>query len=108
MTTPTVFELAQQEAEENVWVPTKATRFISRLLGRRFKRMEAASTMQRHRHKRQPKPTAVRVVTQLRSASRRRYISADSALPSKIMRAKRSATGRREFRTDRTPAESKT
>jgi hypothetical protein len=96
MTSLTVFELAQLEAEEAVWVPTRATRFISRLLGPKFRNVTSASTMERHRHKRQPKPSAVRMITELR-ASRRRYASNDSPIPVKTARIRRISRNRRTY-----------
>lgn len=107
MSTLSVFELAQLEAEENVWVPTKAARFISRLLSAKFKKMDTVSTMERHRHKRQPKPAAVRMITQLRSASRRRYTSNIVALSPNDVPAKRMPQRRRALMANAKPLATK-
>lgn len=95
MSTLTVFEVAQLEAEESVWVPARATRFISRLLSQRLKKLATGSTMERHRHRRQPRPSAVRMITQLRSTSRRRYTASDSATSSTTAPIKRTPKLRR-------------
>jgi len=107
MSTLSVFELAQLEAEETVWVPTRATRFISRLLSRQFKKMDGATTMERHRHKRQPKPATVRMITQLRPASRRRYTSNECALSPKAVTSKKMPKARRPAAANMKPATNK-
>jgi hypothetical protein len=88
MTRLTVFELAQQEAEENVWIPTKAARFISRLLSRQHSKLETISSMEGHG--KQNKRSEVRMSTQLRPTSRQRYDANRNVSPSKIVRPKRS------------------
>jgi hypothetical protein len=92
MSALTVFELAQKEAEEKVWIPTKAARFISQLLSRKFKKQKA--TLATEQDRRQTKSSQVRIITQLRSTSRRRHVAIQSNPPSKIVRAKRSGSSR--------------
>jgi hypothetical protein len=97
MTRLTVFELAQQEAEENVWIPTKATRFISRLLSRRHTKLETISATEGH--EKQDKRSEVRMRTQLRPTSRQRYVANRNVSPSKIVRTKRTLGSSRSARS---------
>jgi hypothetical protein len=97
MTRLTVFELAQQEAEENVWIPTKATRFISRLLSRRHGKLETISATEGRG--KQNKPSEVRLRTQLRPTSRRRYVTNQNVSPAKLIRSKRSLGSPRSARS---------
>jgi hypothetical protein len=98
MTTLSVFELAQQEAEESVWVPVRATKFISQLLSPKYKKLGTRSAT--GRHGRQKKPPELRMSTQLQSISRRRYTTSQNNSSSKIVRIKGPLRSPRSDRTN--------
>jgi len=98
MTTLTVFELSQLEAEENIWVPTKATKFITRLLSRRHSRSETASDTEGHAMQ-ADNPSEIRMVASLQPASRQHYSTYRNDSSSKVVRAKRNQGNSRSTRT---------
>jgi hypothetical protein len=98
MTTMTVFELAQLEAEENVWIPTKATKFITRLLTRRHLRSKARSATEEHVTQNN-KPSDVRMTAASLPPSRQRYSTSRNDSSSKVARTKKNQGNSRSAQT---------
>lgn len=96
MSAPSVFEVAQFEAEEGTWFPAKAYRFVSQRVSRKNKQAGIAPRESAHiRHARTSKKETT---IELQSASRRRCPAVQNESSGNTVFAKGTLASRRMTR----------